>query len=131
MITRADMFLSVLQADLTFVPIWKAFVEQWHDEELPTYLALSELAVHLVQKLESGQTDNLCAVFGAVENWITAGDTYVREAAIVGLVEDLQNRNLYSSCNPSDFHRWLMPETARAWKKVENFWSDGNAISLD
>jgi hypothetical protein len=131
MTTRADMFLSMLQADPTFLPTWKTFVAQWHDQELPIYLALSDLAAYLVQKLESEQTDRFEAVFGVVESWITSGDEYVREAAVVGLLEDLQNGSLYSSRNPSDLERWLMPETARAWKKVESFWSEGKPILND
>jgi hypothetical protein len=128
MITRTDMFAPLLNADATFQPIWEAFTEEWHGQELPLYVALSDLARHLIRALETGDVERFDAVFDVIESWQTSGDDYVREAATVGIVEDLQNTNLYKLGKPSDFERWLRPETARAWKKIEGFWSGDKVI---
>ena len=42
------MFAPLLAADLSFLPHWQAFLEDWADDaEPPLYLALGELARQL------------------------------------------------------------------------------------
>jgi len=57
-------------------------------------LALSDFAKHLSGLLTEGNDQVLTRVFNVVERFIVEGDAYVSEAAIVGLIEDLQNTNL-------------------------------------
>ncbi len=123
---RSNMFEPLLKADPTFCAKWDAFRAEWQleDHELPLYLALSDLARHLIVNLEAGDTDRFDAVFDVVERWHISGDAYVTEAATIGLVEDLQNTNLYSTARPEDFLPWLRPETREWWAKVEEFWID-------
>ena len=128
------MFDPLLAVDPGFEPTWRAFVAEWREEgegELPIYLALADLARHLVGKLEKQDTATFGAVFAVVEDWHLRGDAYVREAAAIGLLEDLQNTNLHRGTQPSDFIPWLRPESRRWWDKVERFWSDGVLIRND
>lgn len=71
------------------------------------------------------------AVFDAVERWLLSGDHYVRVAATVGLLEDLQNGNLYKLTQilPSHFELWLRPLSKIQWDKVDAFWSRGELIT--
>jgi hypothetical protein len=134
MISREHMFDPLLVADQSFEPTWRAFVAEWSDEqenELPSYLALAELARHLITKLERGETADFPAVFDVVEQWHLQGDAYVREAATIGLLEDLQNSGLHRQTQPGDFEPWLRPESKRCWDKVERFWSRGELIRDD
>lgn len=132
MIDRAHMFDALLAADPSFAPLWEAFLGEWKDEkELPLYLALSELAHHLVLRLEAGDTEGFGAVFDVVERWHVEGDAYVKEAATIGLLEDLQNLNKYTSATPEDVLPWLRPQSRRWWDKVEAFWRDGTLITED
>jgi hypothetical protein len=74
---------------------------------------------------------SLSRVFAVVERWHVEGDSYVREAATIGLLEDLQNENLHSSTVPKDFEVFLGPESLKWWRKVERLWAEGEIVSDD
>lgn len=126
---RSNMFEPLLQADPSFREKWETFHEEYRsDDELPLYLALSELARHLIQNLETGNTHRFNAVFDVVERWHIKGDPYVKQAATVGLLEDLQNGYLHRKTRSDDFLPWLQPETLGWWTKVHEFWAAGKPI---
>jgi hypothetical protein len=90
---------------------------------LPLYLALAEFARHLIGMLERSETATFPAIFLAVERLQVEGEHYVREAAIVGLLEDLQNLNLHEhGTEPEQFRPFLGPESAVAWDELYRFW---------
>jgi hypothetical protein len=120
------MFEPLLDADPGFAPTYAAFLEEYRDEpDLPEYLALADLARHLVARLEAGDTARFDAIFDVVERWHVDGDAYVREAASIGLLEDLQNGNLHRTTRPEDFAPWFKPVTRKWWGFVEQYWSEG------
>ncbi|HEY1707984.1 MAG TPA: hypothetical protein VGG10_06950 [Rhizomicrobium sp.] len=126
------MFEPMLRACPSFASHWDAFLLEWADEpELPLYIALAELARHLIAKEGIGDTSNFDAVFDVVERWHLEGDSYVKEAATIGLLEDLQNLNLHTTTKPDDFVRWLRPKSKRTWDKVSAFWSDVTSTEDD
>ena len=128
MISREDMFDVLLKADPTFQPVWDAFVDKWRDQiEPPLYLALGDLARHVIGKLEDDRIDDLQRIFAAVERWLDDGDELVREAATIGLLEDLQNPNLHKTTSPDRLKQWLGPLSAMQWSEVERFWSGQTA----
>lgn len=132
MITREHMFEPMLIADPAFAPAWSAFVIEWQGEnELPLYIALTALARHLIGKLAEGDTARFDAVFDVVERWHVEGTPSVREAASIGLLEDLQNGNLHRTTTPSAFLPWLRPVSRRWWDKVEAFWETGSPLQDD
>lgn len=129
LITRERMFEPLLAADPSLEPVLTAFVAEWREErEPPLYLALADVARHLVRQLQSGDTGRFDAVFEVIEQWHLHGDSYVREAASVGLLEDLQNLNLHDGTRAADFEPWLRPESRSWWGKVERFWSRGEIL---
>lgn len=132
LIERATMFGPLLNADPTFEPVWRAFLSEWGQEpELPQYLALAELARHLIAQLDRGDTSRFEAVFTVVERWHLEGEHYVREAATVGLLECLQNTGLHKGrTKPADFLEWLRPESRMWWDRLEQFW-DGDTRALN
>ena len=115
-----------------FVPAWNAFLNEWKDnnEELPHYLALGDLAHHLVERLDAGATQNFEAVFDVIEQWHCHGEPYVKEAATIGLLEGLQNVSLKRGINPRRFEFWLKPESKRWWDRLNRFWN-GEDVSSD
>jgi hypothetical protein len=134
MILREQMFEPLLEADPSFAGVWNAFLDTWKDEaiDLPHYIALSDLARHLVGKLECGDTRDFHKIFDVVERWHVEGDAYVRQAATIGLLESLQNTDFHERLTePDDFVVWLGPQTKRWWDKVEAFWRDGTIIRDD
>jgi hypothetical protein len=68
MIGKNEMFEPMLLACSIFVP---AFLNEWDDskEELPYYVALGDLARHLVEQIDAGATENFEAVFNVVDRW--------------------------------------------------------------
>ena len=124
------MFAPLVAPDLSFLPHWQAFLEDWADDaEPPLYLALGELARQLAYQLRAGDVANFEAVFAVVEQWHTHGDAWVREAATIGLLEGLQGTlDLLESCRRGDdppvplVTPWLGPETQRWWDRLIRFW---------
>jgi hypothetical protein len=127
---RSNMFEPLLEADPSFCEVWESFKRTYEpdDEPLPNYIALADLARHLVVNLETGNTLRFSAIFDVVERWHLVGDPYVKEAATIGLLEDLQNARLYRKARPEDFLPWLQPETLIWWTKVHEFWTMGKLI---
>jgi len=131
-IDREQMMEPMLVACPSFEPHWREFLSEWvgnpilfEDDgngDLPIYLALSDLANHLIEKLESGDTDNFPAIFEVVEDWNVRGEHYVAEAATIGLIEDLTNKHRYRRLKPEAFLPWLGPESADSWYAVIAFW---------
>jgi hypothetical protein len=124
------MMNPMLEACPAFRPVWDEFLKEWNSEgEPPVYLALSELARHLIAALASRDLDTLRRTFAVIERWHLEGDKYVREAATVGLLEDLQNTNLHVSTTPAEFEPFLLPTSLKFWRKVERFWENGEIIT--
>ena len=130
MITKAQMIEPILAVSPGFSPAWNEFLNEWPDEkELPIYLALSELARYIAKLHTGGKIEELKNIFLVVEKWHLEGDSYVREAATVGLLEDLQNSNVVGDGVPRALEEHLLPETRKWWDKVNIFWVKGEIIS--
>ncbi|MCE9534026.1 MAG: hypothetical protein K8T89_23320 [Planctomycetes bacterium] len=125
MISKDDMMALLLNACPSFAPLWQSFLDEWRDEAdgLPLYLALADFARHLIDMHANGEIDRLHVVFRAVERLHLEGDEYVREAATIGLLEDLQNLNLHSCTKPEDFVPYLGAESSRCWEEAGRFWN--------
>jgi hypothetical protein len=132
LIRRFQIGLILVEACPFFDPEWKQFLAGWADEpDVPIYLALSDFARHLSGLLAEGKEQALERVFTVVERFIVEGDGYVKEAAIVGLIEDLQNTNLCRGTLPDQYLTFLLPQCRRWWDKVEAFWSEGRLLTDD
>lgn len=125
MIAKGQMMAVLLDACPSFHPTWEAWLAEWAESanDLPLYLALSEFARHLIGMLERSETASFPAVFQAIELLQVEGEHYTREAAVVGLLEDLQNLKLHESgTEPEQFRPFLGPESAAAWDELYRFW---------
>lgn len=140
MITRNEMFAPMLEADPSFSGQWQAFLADYPDEpELPQYIALGELAMHMIDRMCRGDVANFDKVFEVVELWHTDGDGYVQEAATIGFLESLQNRLVGNDgirgeggVHASNFEPYLRTESRKWWDKLYRFWEGGtSALSFD
>jgi hypothetical protein len=123
-ITREEMLPLFVAAVPSFLPSWHVFLYEWNDEpQLPLYLALGDLARHLIEQLSRGDTAHFPLVFGIVERCQEHGDPYVQEAVTIGLLEDLQNLALHVTTAPSDFEVWLEPRSRALWEGLNQFWA--------
>ena len=127
------MMQPMLEVSPSFEPVWQAFVAEWKadPEGLPHYLVLSDLARHIAALLDRGADHELRRIFQVVEAWHVHGDPYVKEAATVGLLEDLQNTNVVGNHTPDKCLAYLGPQSLRWWRKVERFWEAGELIRDD
>jgi len=129
MITKDNMIPRMLVALPSFQPKWDSFLNEWKaatedqlGDPLPLYLLLAELAGHLIKKLEDGDSVELAAAFQEIEEWQVDGDSYVYEAAVVGVLEDLQNTHLHRSTTPDQFERFLGARSKISWAELNSFW---------
>jgi len=130
MIVREEMFQPILEVSDGFRPIWNEFLEEWKDDdELPQYLALGELARYISSLISESKGEEIKKIFAVIERWHLEGDSYVKEAATVGILEDLQNTNVVGEGVPEKIELYLLPESKKWWLKVYEFWEKGKIIS--
>jgi len=124
------MFQPILEVSDGFRPIWNEFLEEWKDDdELPQYLALGELARYISSLISESKDEEIKKIFAVIERWHLEGDSYVKEAATVGILEDLQNTNVVGEGVPEKIELYLLPESKKWWLKVYEFWEKGKIIS--
>jgi hypothetical protein len=132
LISRDQMGPLLVEACPSFEPQWKTFLAEWdHEPDLPLYIVISDFARHLSTILARSDDERLHCVFAVVERFIVGGDAFVSEAAIVGILEDLQNGNLHSGTKPEQYLPFLLPQSRRWWAKVEAFWKEGKLLTDD
>jgi hypothetical protein len=131
MIEASEMFPLLVEASPSFSKEWAGFQAEWANElSLPYYIALGVFACHMCSLFSEGQHQTLAKVFAVIERLHNEGNSYVKEAAIVGLLEDLQNLILnHPTMELEQFERFLFPETMRYWYKVIAFWNEGEIIT--
>ena len=130
-ISRNEMMSHLLLVRSSFTSKWTDLLSDYvefsepgdgENNAPPIYLALSMLADDLIADLEASRTEDFTALFQVVERWVTDGEHYVSEAAVVGLLEDLTDKSRYEKAKPADFVRWLGPESTKWWAEVIDFW---------
>lgn len=122
MITKAQVMPLLVEACPSFSETWKEHRDYWGEEEL-LYIDLGEFAQHLVNLYVSGRSEEFAPVFNVVERLHNKGDSFVREAATIGLLEGIQNIAGNSGIDPENFVRHLGPQSKEWWKRLNNFWS--------
>jgi len=90
---------------------------------------LGDFARHLLELQQKNRTEEFPAIASAIERFQTEGDSFVREAATVGLLEGIQNVWANNNTDPHLFARHLLPTSAKAWQNLNDFW-DGNRKSI-
>jgi hypothetical protein len=123
MIEKIEVMSLLLEACPSFATPWKIHNESEYDagDEQLLYVDLGSFARHIVDLYEQGRIEELGPVFDMIERLHKEGDTYVREAATIGLLEGIQN-NASHRFDPEVFVPFLGPETAKWWHELNAFW---------
>ena len=131
MITRNQAMDLLLDACPFFRPTWESHLaeRESEDEELLYYPILADLARHLAGMLERGKTSSFPQIFAVIERLHLEGDDWVKEAAVVGLLEDMQNGNLHNTTRPEQFRPYLLPESEKWWDRLYGFWERGEPLN--
>jgi hypothetical protein len=80
-------------------------------------------------EISSATNCKMWLIFGIIEKLYVEGDEYVKEAATIGLLEGIQNITGNRRLDPEVFVQYLKPESAKWWKKLNDFW-DGKTGRL-
>ena len=120
-LTRRDMMRPLVEAVPAFMPHWELCLGGWEGEgeqDTPNYLALNMLADQLIWALEKSDDSYLRAAFSVVERWFIEGDDYVQNATCVGLFEDLEEADRYTTCSVEEMRAWLGPVSRVWWHSI-------------
>lgn len=102
-----------------------AWWEEWRKSKHPHVYILAGIFVrHLVVQSARGRSQDFPAAFELIEQMLLEGDDYVRELAIHGFLENLQN-----SDRATDFVPYLLPASTWWWEELDLFW-EGNVDPL-
>ncbi len=130
MIEKDQIMSLLLEACPSYRARWAEYIAQPGYERGLVYLDLGDFAHHLVGLFQQGNTVEFSAAFDVIEQLHVEGDSYVREAAIIGALECIQNVAGNSGVDPEQFVPFLGPESAKWWKKLNEFWAgDSNMVT--
>jgi hypothetical protein len=122
-IMTADTVVSaVLAACPTSLDAWTSHLRWWGDDERGDYNDVAVFAHHIVNSANCGSTVEFPAFFELLERMIQQGDPHVKQLAVIGLIEDIQNIASHRPGGYTTFETWLRPATRTAWREVEAAW---------
>jgi hypothetical protein len=121
MIERDAVMPLLLEACPSFGPAWQDYAQNPLYRPDLLYIHLGEFAAHLVGLMKRNQLAEFPAVFAVVERLHVEGDSYVREAATIGLLEGLQNIP-GSDFDPKVFAPFLDRDSRMFWDRLNEFW---------
>jgi len=119
--TAAEVVPELLRACPTFDSKWRR--DRWKDEETPLYVILGWFAHHLLEMKREGRNDVLTAAGAFIGRMYSEGDASVREAATVGILEDVQNVWSNEGVSLDEFVPFLTGESTRWWASLNEFWA--------
>jgi hypothetical protein len=120
MIERRDVERLIIKTSRSFAGNKErlSWWEEWRHSKHPHDYSLAEIFVrHLIVQSARGRRQEFPAAFQLIEQMLLDGDGYVRELAIHGFLEGLQN-----SDRASDFVPYLLPASKWWWEELELFW---------
>lgn len=117
MITKDQVIPMILEACPSFQEIWNQ-----KDQDL-LYVAMGNIARHLLALYEIEKTDEFSPLGQVIEQFHLEGDKHVRELATIGFLEGIHNVWENNGTNPEEFCRFLLPESRKWWKEINDFWA--------
>lgn len=123
-VKEEQMLPMLVEVCPTFAEKWQEHKEEYKDEEnyLP-YVALGDFSRHLFELERQNKTENFERIFDLIERFHFEGNDYVQNAAVVGLLENLQNFGEENDFENQPFLKYLKPESLKWWNQVRKFWT--------
>lgn len=87
------------------------------------YVSLGDFAHHLLLLYRQRHTEEFPAVAQIIERFQAEGDSSVREAVTIGLLEGIQNVWRNEGTDPELFVRHLLPVSTKWWRSLNDFWA--------
>ena len=101
---------------------WERHRESWQGRDAGDFNDVGEFAHQIIDSYRRGNEDELRASFALLERLIVEGSPHVRELAIVGVLEDVQNIASHYSFGFKVFEPWLGKESSQAWGSLLAAW---------
>ena len=117
MITR-DEIVPIL---LKVCPTFEKVLDECQDKEL-LYVVLDDFGRHPLELRNAGKHHSFKAVAEAVEQPVIKGDSYVRDATTIGLLEGIQNVWGSNHVDPEFFRQFLLPGSLLWLNELNAFW---------
>jgi hypothetical protein len=121
MIGREIAMISRNQLVRKLAETFPDFVPDCGNTDLP-YIVLGDFAQFFLGIYESGAEDQGKKAIELIECLHVEGDSYIKEAATIGLLESIQNIWGNSGIDFETFVERLLPESRRCWDSVNKFW---------
>ena len=118
MITKEQVIPMILKACPSYQEAW----DKEEDQDL-LYVAMGNLARHILAMYKDGKIDEFGSLCQVIEVLHLEGDGYVRELATIGFLEGIQNVWGNDGTDPEEFCRFLLPESRKWWKELNDFWA--------
>lgn len=127
MITKNEVMDIFLHACPLFKKYW--FSQHINDiwdrsSETILYTDFSFLARHVMNSFLNNTVEDLPTIFNIVENLLIDGDEFVKEATVVGLLEDIQNLVLSNGNELNLFLMYFGTETLKQWNELIIYWEE-------
>jgi hypothetical protein len=129
-IIRDDIMDLVRALDPRFEEVAEVFLEDWADDPiterdgLPHYLYFAEIADVIGSDFAAGVEAKHRRTFHLIERFILEGEHYVSEAAVVGLLEDIQYALKRRQIPLERAHPLLLTESRYQWDDLIRFWGE-------
>jgi hypothetical protein len=122
MIEQLEVMPLLVEACPSFEERWlKHFQERGNDL---FYELAGAFADHLLSLQQANDLSSFPAVAAAIERFHVEGTPWVKEFATIGVLEGIQNVWSNNSTDPEMFGAFLLPESQRWWRGLNDFWSD-------
>ena len=128
MIQQDEIVPRLLEACPSARSAWDEHLASWGEKERGIYNDTAIFAHHMNAALKAGDAREFEAFFGALEDFLAAGDTNTKTVAIIGVIETLQNVASHEPPGYQAFERWLGPLSRQAWSDVERMWSGKESL---
>lgn len=131
-ITRSEILPLLADACPAYRSDYDRFRTEFADHpERFVYVGFTQFARCLSRAMAARDEQTMTRVFELLERFITEGDAEVQEAAVVGIIKNLQNVELHERTTPDDYVPFLRPETQHWWGRVKTFWVNGRLMNED
>jgi hypothetical protein len=127
--TSDEVVPALLRACPTALAAWNRHLQLWGGDERGLFNDVAVFANHIVGCLTSGDAGEFPAFFRVVEKMIVQGDVKVRELAVTGLIEDIQNIASHRPGGYKPFESWLQPAALGSWLDVEAAWQGVGSLA--
>lgn len=117
LITKEKIALLLIEACPSFESIYEASDSKEFD-----YIIAGEFARHLLTLYKSDDIEEFPNVAELIEKLHVNGDSYVKEFATVGILEDIQNVWVNNDTDAEIFETYLLPVSKKYWKSLNDFW---------